>query len=371
MNLAFCLFRYFPFGGLQRDFVRIAKACIARGHKIDVYTMRWEGEQFPSLPVTLIPSSGWQNHTRIQHFIEALQKIFQEKKYDKIIGFNKMPGLDVYYAADPCLKSQLQKKHPTWFKLLPRYRVLLNNEWSVFSSTKNTKILLIAENQKKEFIKQYQTPANRFYLLKPGINPKFIAPDNANEIRKKTRYIYQISENQFLLLFVGSGFRTKGLDRVLTGIAHCPEGLRQKIKLFIIGQDQEKKFLRQAKSLQIQDNIQFFGGRDDVNHFMLAADLFVHPARSENTGTVLLEALASGLPILTTDVCGYAHYIESAKAGVILPSPFNQTVFTQTLITILQSTERSNWKKNGIAFAKQNDLYNLAEQAANFIESEK
>ena len=59
--------------------------------------------------------------------------------------------------------------------------------------------------------------------------------------------------------------------------------------------------------------------------FLLAADLLLHPAYHENTGTILLEALVSGLPILTTDVCGYAHYVQEAKAGCVLTSPFQQT----------------------------------------------
>ena len=50
----------------------------------------------------------------------------------------------------------------------------------------------------------------------------------------------------------------------------------------------------------------------------------VHPAHNENTGTVLLEAIAAGLPVLATDVCGYADHITAAEAGTVLDSPFDQ-----------------------------------------------
>ena len=46
------------------------------------------------------------------------------------------------------------------------------------------------------------------------------------------------------------------------------------------------------------------------------ADLLIHPAYNENTGTVLLEALVAGLPVLVSAVCGYAHYIAEADAGL-------------------------------------------------------
>ena len=66
--------------------------------------------------------------------------------------------------------------------------------------------------------------------------------------------------------------------------------------------------------------MQFLGGRSDVPRFLLGADLLIHPAYHENTGTALLEALVAGLPVLVTDVCGYAHYIAEADAGRVLPS---------------------------------------------------
>jgi len=330
--------------------------------------MLWQGDKIPELPVTILPPSGWQNHTRIQNFVAELQKILPQKNYDRVVGFNKIPGLDIYYAADPCLQSKLKDKNTAWIKMLPRYRVLLANEYAVFAPEQKTKILLIAEKQKTEFVKYYKTPTTRFYLLPPGINQDFIAPNNSAQIREQLRKKHQLTEDNFLLLFVGSGFKTKGLDRVLIGLAKLPSSIKQQVKLFIIGQDHEKDFFRQAKTLNIADKIQFLGGRSDVRDFMLAADLLVHPARSENTGTVLLEALASGLPVLTTDVCGYAHYIATANCGIVLPSPFEQNIFNQKIAEMLISQDKITWKNNGISFAKNNDLYHLPERAAALIE---
>jgi UDP-glucose:(heptosyl)LPS alpha-1,3-glucosyltransferase len=164
MKLAFCLFNYFPFGGLQRDFLRIAKECLARGHSVDVFTMKWEGEQDPQLSITLLPPAGRQNHTRINHFISAVQPCLQRNQYDLIVGFNKMPGLDLYYAADTCYQAKTRKKHGFLYRLLPRYRFLAAMENAVFSRDSKTEILLISPLQLSEFIHYYQTPKNRFHL---------------------------------------------------------------------------------------------------------------------------------------------------------------------------------------------------------------
>ena len=369
MKLAFCLFNYFAYGGLQRDFLRIAKECVKRGHQVQVYTMRWEGEFDPEIAVTIVPSSGWQNHSRLQHFADAVLNMIKTQNIDLVVGFNKMPGLDIYYAADTCYQAKSKKKHGFFYRLLPRYRQLVRYENAVFSEQSKTEILMISEQQQPEFIKYYGTQTQRFHLLPPGIAKDRIAPSNASEIRNPLRAELGLDDNHFLLLMVGSGFKTKGLDRSIEGLAALPPHIRKRAQLYVIGKDNPAPFLQLAKKLQINEQIHFLGGRDDIPRFLLAADLLLHPAYNENTGTVLLEAVVSGLPVLTTDICGYAHYILEGKAGQVLPSPFQQKQFNQALESMLLSPERAAWAANGIAFAKQADLYSMPERAVDIIES--
>jgi len=102
VQLAFILFKYFPFGGLQRNFLRIAQACQQRGHDIRVYALSWQGEIPPGFDVILVPAKAMSNHRRYERFATLVQNDLASRPADRVIGFNKMPGLDVYYAADPC-----------------------------------------------------------------------------------------------------------------------------------------------------------------------------------------------------------------------------------------------------------------------------
>lgn len=371
MKLAFCLFKYFPFGGLQRDFLRIAKECLRRGHTIDVYTMSWEGEPLPGVTLHKIPIKGLQNYTRSKNFVNQVLPLLSAKSYDLILGFNKMPGLDVYFAADICFQARAKSQKGFWYRITPRYQNLLAFEKAIFQQQAKTEILLLSTLQKKEFMQHYHTPEKRFHLLPPGIEKNRIAPDNAADIRQSMRQAHHIHEDDFLLLLVGSGFKAKGVDRVLRGLSSLPEAIQQKTTLFILGKDQAKPFTKLARTLNISDRVKFLGGRHDVPEFLLAADLMVHPAYNENTGTVLLEAVAAGLPILTTDICGYAEYITRANAGIVLPSPFQQSQFNQALCNMLLSPDKKQWHDNAIAFAKQADIYSLPERAVDIIESLK
>ncbi|WP_148337590.1 glycosyltransferase family 4 protein [Aquicella siphonis] len=368
MKIAFCLFKYFPYGGLQRDFLRIARLCLERGHEVLVYTMRWEGEPESGLQIRLIEAGGWQNHTRNQAFADAVKSRFEADRPDVVFGFNKMPYLDIYFAADVCYQSRARARHGWLYRLLPRYQRLVTLEKAVFARGMPTEILLISHLQQQEFIRYYQTEAERFHLLPPGIARDRTAPPNAVEIRERVRMTHRLAKDDVLLLMVGSGFKTKGLDRAIRALAFLPGVLKSRSSLFVIGQDNPVPFQRLARRLQVASQVHFLGGRQDVTDFMLAADLLLHPAYHENTGTVLLEALLAGLPVLTTDTCGYAHYITEANAGMVLRSPFEQVELNTLLRKMLLSPQRNEWQQNGLAFAQCADIYSLPEKAVDLIE---
>lgn len=101
---------------------------------------------------------------------------------------------------------------------------------------------------------------------------------------------------------------------------------------------------------------------------MAAADLLLHPAYQEAAGIVLLEAITAGLPVLTTAVCGYAHYIVDANCGEAMAEPFRQDVLNEVLLKALtQPSLRSAWAENARYYADTQDLYSLPEKAADII----
>jgi len=366
--LAFCLFNYFPFGGLQRDFVRIAEKCRERGYQIRVYTLSWQGECPNDFDVVLVPIRAFTNHKKNEKYAAWVAEHLRSDPVKGVIGFNKMPGLDIYYAADACYLEKAQTQRGYLYRLISRYKHFSTFEKAVFKVEAETKILMIAELQIPLFQKHYLTPTNRFHVLPPGISPDRMAPENSDRIEQSLRAEFQIGADDYLLLMVGSGFVTKGLDRILLGMSSLPDKVRNKTTLIAVGQDNPKVFLRMAKKLGLQSRVIILSeGRDDIPRFLLAADLLVHPAYTENTGTTLLEAMVAGLPVLATDVCGYAHYVKEARAGKLVISPYQQSMFDDLLLEMLLSDEKSSWQQNGVNFGKYADIYNMPDRAADVI----
>lgn len=367
MKLAFILFNYFPHGGLQRDFLRVALMCQNRGHEVHVFTQRWEGEMNPELHYHIIKSSGLQNHTRNKNFITKVKHALLYDNFAAVVGFNKMPHLDLYFAADTCYKMRSQQDRHFFYRLLPRYRTYAELEKSVFMRGRQTEIMLIAHQQLTHFEEAYQTESSRFHLLPPGIEKAHIERENPHAIRTRLRESLALKSDDHMLLMVGSSFRTKGVDRAICALAQLPDGQRARTRLFIIGKGEAKPYVRLAKKLQMAERVHFLGARDDIADFLYAADVLVHPAYHENTGTVLLEALVAGLPVLTLDNCGYAFYVEKANAGIVLKNPYSETAFMSALGGMLRC-DKTVWQRNARQFAESADLYSMPERAVHIIE---
>ena len=121
--IAFCLFKYFPYGGLQRDFLRIATCVQARGYRIRVYTLSWQGEHPPGFEVIIVPVTTLTNHARYRDFHQWVRAHIEQNPVHRLVGFNKMPDLDVYYAADSCYEEKARTQRSWLYRRLPGYRL--------------------------------------------------------------------------------------------------------------------------------------------------------------------------------------------------------------------------------------------------------
>jgi UDP-glucose:(heptosyl)LPS alpha-1,3-glucosyltransferase len=382
MKLAFALFKYFPYGGLERDFLRIAKICQSRGHEIFVYSFIWEGEVPEGFNLTLIPIKGFTNHQRINDFSNKLSKLLIQQisthKFDLVVGFNKMKDLDLYYAADPCYEAKVREQHGKLYRLGKRYKIFQSMEEAVFAPNKNVELLFISEIQMENFKKIYHTPAKLFHSLPPGVDRSRIRPENADKIRTEVRQNLSLKplvlnplclkKDDKLLLMIGTGYKRKGVDRTIQALASLPEALRSKTFLIVAGEDNLKKYNKSAKKLGIEKQVYLPGSRDDVPELLLASDLFLHPARHENTGTVLLEAIAAGIPQIISGVCGYAFHIEKAQAGIVLSEPYQQTEFNQQLLMMLTSDKWQQWQDNALNYMHNSDIFSMPDKVSDIIE---
>ncbi|NTX85628.1 glycosyltransferase family 4 protein [Citrobacter youngae] len=368
MVIAFCLYKYFPFGGLQRDFLRIASTVASRGHHVRVYTQSWQGNIPDSLEIIIVPVRSCSNNGKNAEYHRWVSKHLESNPADRVVGFNKMPGLDVYYAADVCYAEKVAQEKGLLYRLTPRYRHYAAFEKATFAEGKSTQLLMLTDKQIADFQKHYHTESTRFHILPPGIYPDRKYSSQAENCRASFRKENDISDSQYLIIQIGSDFTRKGVDRTIKAIASLPEAVRKQTILFVVGQDKPDRYIKLATEYGVADNIKFFPGRNDVSELMAAADLLLHPAYQEAAGIVLVEAIAAGLPVITTAVCGYAHYVKDAECGIVIDELFEQKLLNEAVyFSLTDSEQRNAWKENARHFADTQDLYSLPEKAADII----
>jgi UDP-glucose:(heptosyl)LPS alpha-1,3-glucosyltransferase len=122
MKLCFLIYRYFPYGGQQRDFFKIVSECLTRGHEVEVYALRWQGEQPQGFNVTLAPFNSMGRLGLYRRYSDWVAEKIVTSDPDLVIGFNKMPHLDVYFAADSCFLHKAATQRGHYYKYTPRFK---------------------------------------------------------------------------------------------------------------------------------------------------------------------------------------------------------------------------------------------------------
>lgn len=372
-TLAFVIYRYFPFGGAQRDFMRVLLECKARGFRIQVFALKWEGDIPEGVTVNLAPCKALSRIALYSKFSAWLQtELAQIEGRRVVIGFNKMPGLDVYYAADPCFEKDVDTYRSALFKYTARYRHFRRYEEAVFAPTNKTQVLYLSPQQRQDFSRYYPGCESRLTQLPPGLaedrRPKAACVEALAQHRARAREALLaelgLAADCTLVLQVGSGFRVKGVDRSLRAIAalNAPQ-----VHYLLVGAGKPTPFLRLARRLGIAEQVSIVGGRSDVPALLAAADLLLHPAYRESAGYTLLEAVVAGLPVLTTATCGYAFHVQQAGAGVVCDEPFSQAQLNAHLASMLAQLSEQEWSAKGLRYGQNETLYSMPSAAAEAI----
>src|SRR5579864_7573373 len=341
MDFAFAIVSLFPGGGLQRDCVDIARRVRNLGHNVAIFTSRTSGEEFADdLQIHVLGIRSQSNHGRQRAFSDEFVKS-TSSRFDFRVGFDKLSGLDVLYCSDRSMRARATSS--PLLRLLPRYSTFIELERECFERCRATRILLLSQAQRTEYWNSWTTEPDRLILLPPVLASARHRPENrTNGRREQYRSRLGLSSDAWVWVTVAVQPRTKGIDRSIRALRHFGDA-----HLLLVGLDEmdpkSANIRHLSRLLGVANRIKWLGHREDVSELMAAADLLVHPARYDTTGTVILEAISNGLPVITTSACGYAQHVSSADAGIVLPDPFRQAAFIEALGAAHEPNRREQW----------------------------
>ncbi|MGH8639470.1 MAG: glycosyltransferase family 4 protein, partial [Burkholderiales bacterium] len=288
-------------------------------------------------------------------------------RHDLMIGFQKLQGLDLLFCADWCY---VEGPRPRLATLLPRYRTMAALERACFAPEARTRILLLSEPQRAAYAAAYRTPAERMTVLPPTVDRSHhsLSTPTADE-HAALRVRHGIPPASTVWLWVGLQPQVKGLDRAIAALSKHPQAV-----LLISGLTPSDRALAaplaQAWRNGVADRVLVQGvmSVQGLNDLFELSDLLVHPARLDVTGTVILEALAHGLPVITTANCGFSVHVTAADAGIVLPVPFEQNSFERAL-NEAGPERRARWAHRALSYCADPMLYSGIDRACELIEN--
>lgn len=338
-KVALSIFKYFPGGGLQMSMMRIAKEFSSRNIQVVIFCMEYETPEIPEgICFRKLPVRAFSWRGKVKKFEKLLQKELKQENFTVHIAFSRLARAEWFFAADMPFAVN-DRKRSFLQKLMPRYRFFSAIEKKLFSQDGQTRILSVSPKAAKEYQNIYSTPDSRIVQLPPGIDNRFANAWKLRAQRDDLRRQIGVGEDDILLVQVSSSFHVKGVDRSIAALASLPEYFRSRTRLMVIGRGDISGYRNFASRCGVRNQVIFAGYREDVPELIAAADLMIHPARSEAGGSVLLEALACGTPVLCSGGCGFAAIIKEA-GSLVLPRRFRQKILDRTLMVALSTPEK-------------------------------
>ncbi|WP_252346104.1 MULTISPECIES: glycosyltransferase family 4 protein [unclassified Paludibacterium] len=309
--------RYNPAGGAER-FVSRALEVLRRSSGLEVSLLARKWERIDGIRALTVAPFYLGNVWRDWGFARAARRLWRHEGFDLVQSHERIPGCDIYRAGDGVHARWLELRRSTmgfWrrlaLKLNPYHHYVCRAERQMFLDPRLKLVICNAEMIKLEIQQRFGLPEARFAVIYNGVDTEAFHPGLAAEFRAAMRTEWQVPADAPVLLYVGSGFERKGVARALAAMAAWPE-----VYLVVVGTDKHLvRYQREAERLGLAGRVRFCGARQDVRPFYAMADAFVLPTLYDPFPNVCVEALACGLPVLTTPTCGAAELLRRGENG--------------------------------------------------------
>jgi len=293
---------YSASGGAEAYLFRFAEAARAAGHgPVLICGGEWPGGVWPHEQIVVAGKTP-------EEFADRLEDRRASGGWDVLFSLERVWACDVYRAGDGVHAAWLERRRQFepawrgWFRNLQRkHREILELECALFTGGAR-RVIANSGMVKDEIIRFYGTPAEHLHVVHNGV------PIHAAEIgaREKIRAELGLGPTEYVAFFAGSGWERKGLRHAVAAV----NTLKIPVTLLVAGRGETHR-------LPSSNRVRFLGALpgERLRAVLAAADVFVLPTIYDPFSNACIEALAAGLPVITTTANGFAEIIESGVDG--------------------------------------------------------
>ncbi len=337
MKIALIRKNYTPYGGAENYLNLVSESLHAQRHEVHIFSTnhRHRKSDFVHRVRTIRKPSFLSNIFFALNVRYALKK----ESFDCILSFERTFFQDIYRAGDGCHREWLNKRRKTEsflkrlsFAANPHHLMLLYLEKQCFLRSK----IIIANSimVKNDILRHYFIPDKKIHVIYNGLDLQRFRPIAKD---KKTTIKNSLGlQNDKIILFVGADFKRKGLPILLDAFSRANS---KNAKLIVVGKKAKTKNLSMAKKLGTDKNVIFWGTENKVEKLYSIADIFVLPTIYDPFSNATLEAMASGLPVITTADNGASELISDGIEGFIIKNPLDADAFAEKISAALLQCE--------------------------------
>ena len=364
-------------GGLERRTSALANGLLAAGHEVHIYANEWDSEAAEGAHFHRVPMLKLDRATKVLGFAWLSSRLAAGN--DLIHTQARVFRYDVATLGVGCHRAYLDavgidpaRAPGRWF-----HKTHLYIERSMLAPERfaaGTRVIVNSNRCKAEFINYYGVPEDKISVVRNGVDREAFSAASLADSRPAARWELGIQPHETAVLFVGSGFRRKGLDTLIQAVGRIrgassagPNGLR----LLIVGRGSRDAYAKLAHSVGIGERLIWIGQAQpkDVAKFYAAADVFVLPTRYDPFANSTLEALACGLPVITTDANGVSEILRNGVDSLIV-KPDDAEALAEGLGAVVDDAEfRQHLGTNGLKTVEPYTWQKTTEQTLDVYET--
>jgi UDP-glucose:(heptosyl)LPS alpha-1,3-glucosyltransferase len=313
--------RFDAFGGAERFVQAAISALSAQGATLTLVTRRWpDGDGTAIVVDPFFVGSLWRD----RGFARAACAELSRRRFDLVQSHERIACCDVYRAGDGVHAEWLAQRARVQSPiarlataLSPHHRYLLGAERGLFRSARLKAVICNSEMVRGEISRHFATPAEKLVLIRNAVDGARFHPGLRDEFGAAVRQQLGIPADAVVFAFVGSGFQRKGVEPFLRALARR----REPAWAMIVGKDKHaRSYGELSVRLGVAARVRFLGAVSDVRPCLAAADAFVLPTLYDPFPNAALEAMASGLPVVTSAKCGVAEILAEGETGFVRDS---------------------------------------------------
>ena len=313
-------------GGKEQWSAQFASKLLERGHEVHVVASHF-GDQVCTMPIVLHRLEGVRSQIEFAQAAERkLRSLSLDVVHDTGAGWycdvfqphggSRRALADHNLLALPRWMQPLKRAVDRWLPRRRRFEAVMARQY-----VDDGRILLALSRQTQaDFQEIHGVPGERIRLGYNGVDPVRFSPEHRAEYRQAVRRWFGVDDDTLLLLIVAHNFPLKGVPMLLRAMGRfCAQ--RRPVHLAVVGGKRLRRYERAAARLGAASAVTFTGTVRDTVPFYAAADVYVHPTFHDSCSLVVLEALASGLPVVTSSLNGAAELLSEGVEGYVLPDP--------------------------------------------------